>query len=696
MDSTPNRLFIANARHASIAAFFLVAIGQLPARAGPSSEDLGSVFGGVDSIASATGYEHSLFDAPTTATVVTREEISRAGYVSLADVIAHTPGFHVTTNDGRTTKIIARGITSRVLVMIDGVPLTQGYLNGNLGLNNVLLHDVERIEFCLGPGSALYGADAVTGTINLISRTRSGAPIAEVGGNAATTDDGGIWGIYSHPFENGHVAFYGAFATDTYSEEVLEADAQTPIDRALGTNASLAPGRINSNRKIGEARFDASFHGFRARALHHQEYDYETGVGWAGALDPTGSFNVKQTAGEVSHDHDFDNGWSTHAQLIFSDVTQWADVAPYPAGAFRNTFPDGVRQSYELNEIRQRLDFSATFGGFERHRLHFLAGGLDAKYDTVKETRNYTVARGRVVPTGAFLENGGPSGVPVIQDTSRTVKYIAGQDEWQLARDVTFTAGVRIDDYSDVGTTTNPRASLVWSPTLRTSLKLMYGQAFRPPSITELESNGIYSPLGNRDLRPSTLRMSEAVVSHRREKFEGSIRVFRYNQHDLVSTVRTTASPSGSQYVNDASDEGWGGELVGKFALGKHWVMQGYYLRQQHTGEFRDSPLAQAPESQAELSLMWAPNDYWSAYASGIAVLDRGRAAGDPRSTPSDYYIVDMTVRRRGLFEGLDLSFAVTNAFDRSYKAASESATNLPLDIPMPSRRITFTLVKSF
>jgi iron complex outermembrane receptor protein len=190
--------------------------------------------------------------------------------------------------------------------------------------------------------------------------------------------------------------------------------------------------------------------------------------------------------------------------------------------------------------------------------------------------------------------------------------------------------------------------------------------------------------------------MSEAVISHRREKFEGSLRVFRYSQHDLVSTVRTTASPSGSQYVNDASDEGWGGEFVAKVALGEHWKLQGYYLRQNHTGEFRDSQLAQAPESQAELSFTWAPNDYWSVYASSMAVLDRGRAAGDIRGTPSDYYLFDMTVRRRGLFEGLDASLAITNAMDRSIDAASESATNLPLDIPLPGRRVTFTLVKSF
>lgn len=696
MDSTTHGFHVAAARFAAPVALALTALIHGAANAGPATEDLGSVFGGNDSIALATGYEHSLFDAPATATVVTREDISRAGYTSLADVIAHTPGFHVTTSDGRSTKVIARGITSRLLVMIDGVPLAQGYLNGNLGLNNVLLHDVERIELCLGPGSALYGADAVTGTINVISRTRSGAPVAELGATGATTDDGGLWGIYSRPMESGHVAFYGAYATATYSDGVLQADAQTSIDRALGTHASLAPGRLNSERKIADARIDASFHGFGARIYHHQEYDYETGVGWAGALDPGGRFNVKQSAAELSHDHEYANGWATHAQLVFADVTQWADVTPYPAGTFGNAFPDGVRQSFELNELRRRVDFSATYRGFEMHRLHFLAGALDATYDTVQETRNYTVANGRVVPTGGFMENGGPGGVPVIRDTSRAIKYIAAQDEWQLARDLTLTAGVRLDDYSDLGTTTNPRASLVWSPTVRTSVKFMYGQAFRPPSITELESNGIYSPLGNRNLEPSTLRMSEAVVSHRRDRFDGSLRIYRYSQRDLVSTVRTPTSPSGSQYVNDTSDEGWGGEIVGTVALDERWNIQAYYLRQKHTGRFRDSQLAQAPESQAELSVTWEPNDYWLLYASGVAVMDRGRAAGDARAAPPDYFAIDATIRRRGLIEGLDVSVSITNLLDRSMVAASESPSSLPLDIPLPGRRVTLMLIKSF
>ncbi|CAK0780863.1 hypothetical protein CCP3SC15_810013 [Gammaproteobacteria bacterium] len=67
----------------------------------------------------------------------------------------------------------------------------------------------------------------------------------------------------------------------------------------------------------------------------------------------------------------------------------------------------------------------------------------------------------------------------------RRVDYLYAQDEWNLARDWTLTAGVRHDRYSDFGSTTNPRLALVWDATLNLTAKLLFGQAFRAPSFTE-------------------------------------------------------------------------------------------------------------------------------------------------------------------------------------------------------------------
>jgi iron complex outermembrane receptor protein len=140
----------------------------------------------------ATRTEIAVEDAPASVSVVTQEEIKSLGATTLDEVLRHEAGVILRRDKGiamATPRVSLRGLggDSRTLVMLDGMPLNDGYSSGvtwsQLGIENV-----ERIEITRGPGSALYGGNALGGVINIITKKPSGREIkATVGAGSDNT-----------------------------------------------------------------------------------------------------------------------------------------------------------------------------------------------------------------------------------------------------------------------------------------------------------------------------------------------------------------------------------------------------------------------------------------------------------------------------------------------------------------------------
>ena len=133
-----------------------------------------------------------------------------------------------------------------------------------------------------------------------------------------------------------------------------------------------------------------------------------------------------------------------------------------------------------------RLSDFTTYTGFNSHSLHLCLGHDDLNMYDTSTYKNYLLnANGVPVPT-AFMDY---SNIQThLPPELRKVDYLYAQDEWNIVRDWTLTAGVRHDNYSDFGGTTNPRLAPVWDATQELTAKRLYGQAFRAPSFNELYS----------------------------------------------------------------------------------------------------------------------------------------------------------------------------------------------------------------
>lgn len=655
-------------------------------------DDIEQAFGTNEAISLATGYTQPLFEAPATATVLTAADLRARGARTLGDALQLVPGFLVSTDEGRATVTTVRGITSRTLILIDGVPSLTTLLQPYQSLDNVLLHNVQRLEIVRGPASSIYGADAVAGVINIITRTGAHTD-DEIGVSGGSFDTYEGWYLQSFKLDEADVSVYlGGRSTD-WTDASIAADAQSFLDRRFGTHASLAPTALPTHRDLVEARVDASMGPWTFRAHYQDIYNWQTAL--ANSIDPDATQNSRFYGGTLLYNAPLSQDWQVTAFLDYSDIAQPAEGRIYPRGAFGGAFPDGVRVDNNITNQRGRLESTAIFTGWRSHTLRFGGGVNRSAFRVAKEYRNFIVRRGQILPTGIFGPRGGVNDTPGVPDINQTNYYGYFQDQWAFAKDWSVTAGVRVDDYSDFGTTTNPRLGLVWNARQDLTLKLLAGSAFRPPSIWESYSEGVYTPKGNRNIHPTTLDSVEASVNFRTERTSSSLTTFWYQQNDLIQIIPDSTSPRGTAYTNRGTESGDGLELETSVQLPfQLQVHAGYAYQQRHGATVQQNlNLRYAPRNAVNLDLTWRPAQEWTAALTALSLFDRQRAATDPRPPADSYTWMTATVTRENLAGFIDLSFSVRNLLNEDARAQSDSANNVPDDIPLPSRAAYVTLL---
>jgi iron complex outermembrane receptor protein len=127
-------------------------------------------------ITSVSKKAQKVSDAAAAVFVITQEDIRRSGATSIADALRMAPGLEVARIDANKWAVTARGInnylTNKLLVLMDGRSVYQPLFAGVYwNLQDTLLEDIERIEVIRGPGATLWGANAVNGVINIITKT---------------------------------------------------------------------------------------------------------------------------------------------------------------------------------------------------------------------------------------------------------------------------------------------------------------------------------------------------------------------------------------------------------------------------------------------------------------------------------------------------------------------------------------------
>lgn len=148
---------------------------------------------------------------------------------------------------------------------------------------------IERVEVIRGPGSALYGADAYSGVINITTKGPQSIDGQTVGGRLGSNDTRGGWLESGHQMGDLGLSLVLEYQTTNGWDDIIEQDAQTSFDETFNTSASLAPGPVNTEMDQFDARFEVGDERWSLRAGVQDRSNLGTGPGLAQALDPKAS-----------------------------------------------------------------------------------------------------------------------------------------------------------------------------------------------------------------------------------------------------------------------------------------------------------------------------------------------------------------------------------------------------------------------
>jgi outer membrane receptor protein involved in Fe transport len=684
---------MANERLRQLGALFAIATCSMVHAQTPDEEDLALVYGDKYTVSIATGAQQPIRRAPAVASVITAEDIKAMGAIDLDDVLASVPGMHVNRSANFYAPLyVVRGVMSQynpqVLMLQNGIPMTTLFVGnkGNLW-GGLPLENVARIEIIRGPGSALYGADAFSGVINIITKTADEIEGTQLGGRAGSFNTWDTWALHGGKLGTVDVAAYLRVGRTDGFRQLIESDAAT------AGGSSLAPGFTNNQQNAIDGSVDFSLGKWRWRSAYKLRDDMGTGAGVSQALDPVGRGKSERLTSDLSWANpNIALNWGANFVASYMQYKQRFPVAaqllPPGTALDSGTFLDGMIGAPETSERQFRLSAAATYTGFKAHNIRLGLGYDYLDLYNTREIKNFTfTAAGSPVPAGALQDYS--TIAPFLTPHQRRVTYFYVQDEWRVASDWTLTTGVRHDHYSDFGNTTNPRVALVWDASLDLTAKLLYGRAFRAPAFNEQYSINNPVARGNSTLRPETNSTVEAAFSWQaREDTQINVNFFRYEMKDIIRTVPNAAAGTGSTWNNTGEQHGTGMELEAVWDYSHATRFSGNYSYQRSVDDPTNEDAGYAPRHRVYLRADWRYSGNWVATTQINQVMDRKRVTGDDRPPIPDYTTVDLTLRSSRGKGKWDFAVLLRNIFDADVREPTLSPGLIPNDLPMAPRSI--------
>ncbi|GGY77654.1 hypothetical protein GCM10011613_22790 [Cellvibrio zantedeschiae] len=670
-------------------------------------------------ISIATGNSTSLDKAPATASVIYASEIEAMGARNLDEILETVPGLHIglsalsRLDSVYSIRGIHTGFNSQVLLLLNGVPVQSTLQGGHPTMFRLAASSIARVEVMRGPGSAVYGADAYAGVINVITKDSAAIDSPQIGVRTgsfgyreaslqAATDWQGLGIALDMSYQE----------TDGDSSRHVEADFQSSLDASLNTKASLAPGHLSTRYHVWDTHVALSSEHWQVNLWNWLSTDAGVGAGAAQALDMDGYDDNHLIMGDATYQFGSGNSsWDNSIRLshLYSDHTTQFNLLPdgvkVPIGSDGNinfakpaglvTFPDGLKGNPGQTTNDTQLEFVSIYNGFESHRIRFSIGSRRQSFDG-NETKNFgpgVINGTQPIVSGTLTD---VTGTPFVylNDGSRKVSFLSVQDEWKLNQDLTLTSGVRYDKYSDFGGTTNPRLALVWALNESLTTKLLYGSAFRAPSISELYFKNNPVSLGNPDLNPETINTLEWSFNYRfNPNLQTTLTLFRYKAQDMIEFL-ADANGVTKTAQNARDQDGHGYELEFSWKPVPQFRVGTSYSFDDPTDAKTGATVPDAPGRQLKLNADWEFTKNWFFNTQIERVADRARATTDKRPEINDYNWINFTLRAKDLLPDLDLSLAVRNAADAD--AREPSSGRLVKDYPLESRSGWVELKYSF
>jgi iron complex outermembrane receptor protein len=694
----------------------------------------------------ASGVSESLMNAPAAMVILTKDEISRRGYLSLDEILSDLPGFDtITTNGTFPSSSYQRGYrtprTQRTLLLINGKVDNHLWNHTAIISKQYPIQAIERVEVLYGPAGAVYGPNAFLGVINVITRD----PLSLKANESYLSSQFIVGDFNTHGIDftaGGHLSELNFVisgklyesdgpANDDYSDwgfnraELLsdeeiwgEAIANSDFDND-GSKDQFAGTTLGV---YGDATFDESLiaeFGYKNWKLGAIYWQIDEGYGPYFPFDkgqPNVSWFHDSAQYYLEHFTEF-NLLKINSELLYRESNVWGYWAENFGGwvslsnwnAYNTAWR--FRQNYSVN-LSQELQ---------------LSGGI--KYERKNLTKAYTVCgywSGSLCPSdeggisqGLAIRSGDERDlVPLPEEFNRDqfdplskstttdkglyLQAIYDHNNWR------FNGGLRWDNNSEYGSVVSPRGAVIYHYSPVTTFKLVYGEAFQ-----EASARSLYGGWTGRNANPSLtyeeVANIEFIAIHQTDHFLHDVSIFSSKYNDVI--VNAGSGNIGERDV-------WGVEYRGKMNIdnpffdGEDITAQIYYTYNDAQGEFqfiqgynedgssawvnKEDDTGDIAPHKVNLILDFPFSNHWGLSLQTNWVSERklfslnplraeyneNRAASDNRKAEA-YLSVDMHLRYRTT--SFDAGLRVENIFSADYLLPGVESANSGDDFDNPS-----------
>lgn len=532
-------------------------------------------------VITATGFEQKLTAAPASISIITEDDIRSRPFTTLLDAIKYQEGVDVGSSRDKTGQgsISMRGLTSEyTLILVDGKrqnnhgDIYPNNFGGNAFGHIPPMDAIERIEVIRGPASTLYGADALGGAINIITKKSQGKWSGSLTfgrslqsddqfGDDITTDFSVMGPLIKGVLDlslRGSV--YERLASSPEFEPATDPNGDVHY-RSLGfgsggktvdnTNKQYGFSLLFTPAKDHDVRFD--YDNSQQKYDNTPTYDIESGeitypLGtkdniesiWrtsGGAVSPRAGYAADQEFDRqwwsLSYSADWDFGRS-FISLAYVDTQNNGRTMPLSVAERQllQEMYDGTDAAYAgMDEETRKALAAETFLPRNQRPLESSQYTLDARLDIPLDNLAgyHNLVVGTQVTSGELLdgvfgmEEGEVNGV---QEQNMYALFI--EDNWTVIEPLTITAGVRYDNHDVFGSNVSPRLYSVYTLSDNWTIKGGVSTGFKTPQTTDLYDGitgfggqGTSPFAGNPDLQPETsvngevaLYWSDAVAGH--------------------------------------------------------------------------------------------------------------------------------------------------------------------------------------